>query len=123
MPWRSAGRFARALLHKRVPRAAVAAASLPLRRLGAAFLADEHGFGSLHVTCGLQRTASQTTDHLIVGQQISRNSFFLNHLYVRCTRAPRRHNTSYGMVPMAAAISRASSDCHVSPPCEPRNTT
>ena len=43
--------------------------------------------------------------------------------YCRSIRAPSRQTISHGIVPIAAAISRASICCHVSSPCRPMITT
>src|SRR5262249_36814906 len=70
----------RAFFDKGVPGTAIAAPSQPLRRLRATFLADENDLGRL-------------------GHQGS---------YTLSMRVPIRHRISYGIVPMLAAISRAS---------------
>src|SRR5688572_387264 len=98
-------RFRGTLLDQRIPRAAVGASAHPLRGLRAALLAHEYDFGRFHrAWLRVFRPASSS-------------------VYCRSTRVPSRQTISHGIVPIDAAISRASILCHDSPPCSPRITT
>src|SRR6185503_1166554 len=92
-------RIGDALLDERVPRAALVAASHPLGRLSATLLTDEDGFRRLH-------------DSWLwaLGFGLWAQSYCLS------TRVPRRQTISQGIVPIAAAISRASICCQLSLP-------
>ena len=120
-----------ALLRQRVPGAALGAPPEPLGRLGAAFLADEEDLGGFMAPrpreSSTRHPDSDTADACPSASATSRMTPCLCVTRRLCglplDPRPRRHTTSHGIVPMAAAISRASICCHASSPWRPRITT
>src|SRR5262245_53065052 len=63
------------------------------------------------------------TDRIQPSPGLHPDSCFLLYLYCLSTLVPRRQTISHGIVPIAAATSRASMRCQLSSPCRPRSTT
>ena len=109
---RARGRRHRALLDERVPRLALGTAAQPLLRLRAAFLAG--------VRLTLAASWLRTSISMAMCPKSSLDLRSRQARRCRSIRVPTRQSSSYGIVPIDAAISRMPIS---SPPCSPTITT